>query len=87
MKCLLAGKVKLRSPVYAMSSLNQIKYSLLYNVLSALAFHEKRRNSRNLLFLRSNGKISLPGVKTHLRVDKLDVRRIGKAKRYKAEKQ
>ena len=66
-------------------SLNQIRYSLLY-VLSALAFQEKRRNSRNLLFL-SNGKISLPGVKTHLRVDKLDERRIGKAKRYKAEKQ
>ena len=79
---------KLRPPVYAMRSLNQIRYtnnSLLY-VLSALAFQEKRRNSRNLLFL-SNGKISLPGVKTHLRVDKLDVRRIGKAKRYKAEKQ
>ena len=67
-------------------SLNQIRYSLLY-VLSALTFQEKRRNSRNMLFLRSNGKISLPGVKTHLRVDKLDVRRIGKAKRYKAEKQ
>ena len=67
-------------------SLNQIRYSLLY-VLSALAFQEKRRNSRNMLFLRSNGKGSLPGVKTHLRVDKLDVRRIGKAKRYKAEKQ
>ena len=83
----MAGKVKLLSPVYAMRSLNQIRYSLLYNVLSALAFQEKRRNSRNLLFLISNGKISLPGVKTHLRVDKLDVRRIGKAKRYKAEKQ
>ena len=83
----MAGKVKLLSPVYAMRSLNQdIVYNLLYNVLSALAFQEKRRNSRNLLFL-SNGKISLPGVKTHLRVDKLDVRRIGKAKRYKAEKQ
>ena len=66
-------------------SLNQIRYSLLY-VLSALAFQEKRRNSRNLLFL-SNRKIGLPGVKTHLRVDKLDVRRIGKAKRYKAKKQ
>ena len=81
----MAGKVKLLSPVYAMRSLNQIRYSLLY-ALSALAFQEKRRNSRNLLFL-SNGKIGLPGVKTHLRVDKLDVRRIGKAKRYKAEKQ
>ena len=81
----MAGKVKLLSPVYAMRSLNQIRYSLLY-VLSALAFQEKRRNSRNLLFL-SNGKISLPGVKTHLRVDKLDVRRIGKVKRWKAEKQ
>ena len=78
----MAGKVKLLSPVYAMRSLNQdIVYNLLYNVLSALAFQEKRRNSRNLLFLISNGKISLPGVKTHLRVDKLDVRRIGKAKR------
>ena len=79
---------KLRPPVYAMRSLNQIRYtnnSLLY-VLSALAFQEKRRNSRNLLFL-SNGKISLPGVKTHLRVDKLNLRRIDKAKRYKAEKQ
>ena len=83
----MAGKVKLLSSVYAMRSLNQIRYSLLYNVLRALAFHEKRRNSRNLLFLRSNGEISLPGVKTHLRVDKLDVRRIGKTKRYKAEKQ
>ena len=82
----MAGKVKLLSPVYAMRSLNQIRYSLLYNVLSALAFQEKRRNSRTLLFL-SNGKISLPGVKTHLRVDKLNVRRIDKAKRYKAEKQ
>ena len=82
----MAGKVKLLSPVYAMRSLNQIRYSLLYNVLSALAFQEKRRNSRNLLFL-SNVKTGLPGVKTHLRVDKLDVRRIGKAKRYKAEKQ
>ena len=81
----MAGKVKLLSPVYATRSLNQIRYSLLY-VLSALAFQEKRRYSRNLLFL-SNGKISSPGVKTHLRVDKLDVRRIGKAKRYKAEKQ
>ena len=81
----MAGKVKLLSPVYAMRSLNQIRYSLLY-VLSALAFQEKRRYSRNLLFL-SNGKISLPGVKTHLRVDKLDVRRIGKEKRYKAQKQ
>ena len=81
----MAGKVKLLSPVYAMRSLNQIRYSLPY-VLSALAFQEKRRNSRNLLFL-SNGKISLPGVKTHLRVDKFDVPRMGKAKRYKAEKQ
>ena len=78
----MAGKVKLLSPVYAMRSLNQdIVYNLLYNVLSALAFQEKRRNSRNLLFLISNGKISLPGVKTHLGVDKLNVRRIGKAKR------
>ena len=80
MKCLLAGKVKLRSPVYAMRSLNQIRCSLLYSVLSALAFQEKRRNSRNLLFL-SNGKMCLTGVKTHLRVDKLDMRRIGKARR------
>ena len=75
----MAGKVKLLSQVYATRSLNQIRYSLLY-VLSALAFQEKRRNSRKLLFL-SNGKIGLPGVKTHLRVDKLDVRRNGKVKR------
>ena len=74
------------SGVYGMRSLNQIRCSLLYNALSALAFQDKRRNSRNLLFL-SNGKIGLPGVKTHLRVDKLHVRRICKAKRYKAEKQ
>ena len=72
--------------MYAMRSLNQIRRSLLYNVLSALAFLEQRRNSRNLLFLNNN-KIGLPGVKTHLRVYKLDVGRIGKAKRYKAEKQ
>ena len=37
---------KLRSPVYAMRNLNQIRCSLLYSLLSALAFQEERRTAK-----------------------------------------